>query len=104
MAASKEEVDVWYGEGPGNPRVPVQGDELVGEFEGELGTKHHLIALASCTVTGIERRWWLSQLMEVHAREGAKMGPVFGCWNGSVASIADYDDVLHGYLKRIQAE
>ncbi len=38
VAASDEEVDVWYGEGPGNPRVSIQGDELVGEFEGGLGT------------------------------------------------------------------
>jgi hypothetical protein len=37
VAASDEEVDVWYGEGPENPRVPNQGDELVGEFEGGLG-------------------------------------------------------------------
>ena len=32
VAASEEEVDVWYGEGPDNPRVPIQGDELVSEF------------------------------------------------------------------------
>ena len=34
VAASLEEIDVWYGEGPMNPRVPTQGDELVAEFAG----------------------------------------------------------------------
>ena len=32
---------------------------LIGEFKGELGTKHHLIALASETWSGIKLRWWL---------------------------------------------
>ena len=77
---------------------------LVGEFKGELGTKHHLIALASWTVTGIEMRWWLSKLMEVRKQEGARIGPAFGYRDGSVASISDYNDMLHSYLKRIQAE
>ena len=34
VAASEEEIDVWYGKGPGNPRVPIQGDKLVTEFAG----------------------------------------------------------------------
>ena len=35
MAASEEEVDVWYaGEGLENSRVPIQGDELVTELAG----------------------------------------------------------------------
>ena len=38
VAAAEEELDVWYGEGPGNPRVPTQGDELVSESEGGLAT------------------------------------------------------------------
>ena len=29
VAAAEEELDVWYGKGPGNPQVPIQGDELV---------------------------------------------------------------------------
>ena len=84
--------------------VPYVIVPLVGEFKGELGTKHHMIALASCTITGIEMRWWLSKLMEVREQEGAKSGPAFGYRDGSVASISDYDDVLHSYLKRIQGE
>ena len=37
VAAAEEELDAWYGEGPGNPRVPTQGDELVTELEGGFG-------------------------------------------------------------------
>jgi hypothetical protein len=37
VAAAEDELDAWYGEGPGNPRVPTQGDELVTELEGGLG-------------------------------------------------------------------
>ena len=38
VAGAEEELDVWYGKGPGNPRVPIQGDESVTEFEGGLAT------------------------------------------------------------------
>jgi hypothetical protein len=38
VAAAGEELDLWYSEGPGNPRVPIQGDELVSESEGGLAT------------------------------------------------------------------
>jgi hypothetical protein len=38
VAGAEEELDVWYGEGPGNPRLPIQGDELVTESEGGLAT------------------------------------------------------------------
>ena len=37
VAAADDELDAWYGEGPGNPRVPTQGDELVTELEGGFG-------------------------------------------------------------------
>lgn len=37
VAASEEEVDIWYGKGPGNPLMPIQGDELVTEFAGPAG-------------------------------------------------------------------
>jgi hypothetical protein len=36
VAGAEEELDVWYGEGPGKPRVRIQGDELVMESEGGL--------------------------------------------------------------------
>ena len=38
VAGAEEELDVWYGEGPANPRVPIQGDELVTESDGGLAT------------------------------------------------------------------
>jgi hypothetical protein len=38
IAAAEEELDVWYGEGPGNPQVPIQGNELVSESKGGLTT------------------------------------------------------------------
>ena len=38
VAGAEEELNVWYGLGPGNPRVPIQGYELVTESEGGLAT------------------------------------------------------------------
>jgi hypothetical protein len=38
VAGAEEELNVWYGEGPGNPRVPIQGDKLVTESKGGLVT------------------------------------------------------------------
>jgi hypothetical protein len=38
VAAAEEELDLWNGEGPGNPQVPTQGDELVTESVGGLAT------------------------------------------------------------------
>lgn len=48
---------------------------LIGELKGELGTRHHLMALASTTMTGVELRWWLEQLVRVQEEEGCTMGP-----------------------------
>jgi hypothetical protein len=84
--------------------VPYVIASLVGEFKGELGTKHHLIALASSTIIGIEIRWWLARLMEVQVQERERTRHGFGYPDGSVAFIVDYDDVLHGYLKGMQGE
>jgi hypothetical protein len=36
VAGAEEELNVWYVKGHGNPRVPIQGDELVAESEGGL--------------------------------------------------------------------
>ncbi len=38
VAGAEEELDMWYSEGPGNPRVAIQGDELVMESGGGLAT------------------------------------------------------------------
>ncbi len=77
---------------------------LIGEFKGELGTRHHLIALASCTSSGIELRWWLEELLRVQEEEGCSSGPAFGHRDGSVALMSEYDNLLHFFLRRVQDE
>jgi hypothetical protein len=75
---------------------------LVGEFKGELGTKHHLIALANKTLLGITLRWWLEQLLKIWEEEGCRTGPAFGCSNGSVGLMSEYDDTLNFFLQKVQ--
>jgi hypothetical protein len=38
VAGAEKELDMWYGEGPGQHREPIQGDELVTQSEGGLAT------------------------------------------------------------------
>jgi hypothetical protein len=75
---------------------------LIGEFKGGLGTRHHLIALASQTKSGIELRWWLEELLKVREAEGYRRGLAFGHKDGSVALILEYDDLLHFFLGKVQ--
>jgi hypothetical protein len=77
---------------------------LIGKFKGELGIRHHLMALASTTTTGIELRWWLEQLLRVREEEGWIKGPAFGSRTGEVALMSEYDAMLHFFLKSIQTE
>jgi hypothetical protein len=77
---------------------------LIGQFKGELGTRHHLIALASSTTSGIQLRWWLEKLMNMCAREGCKISPAFGNRDGSVGLMSEYNEILHLFLRKIQAE
>jgi hypothetical protein len=77
---------------------------LIGQFKGELGTRHHLIALASSTTLVIQLRWWLEKLTNLHAREGCKTGLVFGNRDRSVGLMLEYNKILHNFLRRIQAE
>jgi hypothetical protein len=77
---------------------------LIGEFKRELGTKHHLIALASWTTLDIELRWWLEELLRVQEAEGCKRGPAFGHKDGSVALMSEYDNLLHFFLRKVQNE
>ncbi len=44
------------------------------------------------------------RLMRIRALEGHKTGPAFGNKDGSVGSMADYDGVLHYFLKKIQVD
>ena len=41
-APSGEEFDAWYGDGPTNPRVPIQGDELMVEEGGAVGQEERV--------------------------------------------------------------
>ena len=38
---------------------------LFGNFKGETGVHHHMVLLASTTMSGIPLRWWLEKLLEV---------------------------------------
>jgi hypothetical protein len=75
---------------------------LIGEFKGKLGTRHRLLALASHTLSGIGLRKWLERLMDAQAQEGHKSGPAFGNCNRAVGLMADYDGILHYFLRKIQ--
>jgi hypothetical protein len=75
---------------------------LIGEFKGKLGTKHHLIALANKTSSGIKLRWWLEQLLKIQEEEGCRTGPAFRCSNRSVGLMSEYDDILHFSLRKVQ--
>jgi hypothetical protein len=82
-------------------RAPYVMIALIGEFKGELGARHHLMAFASTTTTGIELRWWLEQLMKVCEQEGWTKGPAFGNSTGEVALMSEYEAMLHFFLKKI---
>jgi hypothetical protein len=75
---------------------------LKGEFVGELGTKHNLIALANENSSGIKLRWWLEQLLKIREEEGCRTGPAFGCSNGSVGLMSEYDNIIHFFLRKVQ--
>jgi hypothetical protein len=77
---------------------------LLDNFKGETGVHQHMIALASTTTSGITLRWWLEQLIEVQAEEGCSHGLAFGYCNGSVATLHEYDGILHHFLQMIQQE
>ena len=75
---------------------------LIGEFKGEQGTHRPKIALASTTMSGVELRWWLEQLVEARQQEGCRKGPAFGDRHGRVAWLSEYDGMLLPLLERIQ--
>ncbi len=49
-------------------------------------------------------RWWLKKLMNIHAREGCKTALAFGIRDRSVGLMLEYNEILHYFLRRIQAE
>jgi len=62
------------------------------------------VPVASESLSGLQTRWWIEKLTEVRASESHTSGPAFGRADGSIALMADYDDVLHTFLKEVQAE
>lgn len=77
---------------------------LLGLFKGETGVHNHMLALASTTMSGIPLRWWLEKLIAIREEEGCVRGPAFGHVDGSVASLHEYDGILHHFLSMIQVD
>jgi hypothetical protein len=38
---------------------------MLGEFKGEMGIRHHIVALASYTMSGIDLRLWIKTLISI---------------------------------------
>jgi hypothetical protein len=77
---------------------------LIGRFKGESGVHHHMLNLASTSSLGISLRWWLEKLIQIRQEEGCQHGSAFGYSNGTVASLHEYDGILHHFLQMIQLE
>ena len=69
VAASDEEVDVWYGGVPGDPCVPILGDELVAKLEGGLATNVKVPLLQYVP------RAWAPYFLTAQSPEAAHVGP-----------------------------
>jgi hypothetical protein len=85
-------------------RAPHVIATLIGEFKGELGTRHHLLALASITSSSIELQWWLENLMSIREKKGCRTGPAFGHKDGSAGLISENNTILHYFLRILQKE
>ena len=77
---------------------------LLGKFKGEIGVDHHLIIVASETISGLRPRWWLEKLVDVCESEGRYSGPAFASADGQLASSLDYNALFRRYLARVQDE
>jgi hypothetical protein len=77
---------------------------FLGKFKGELGFQQHLVALASCTQSGLEARWWVEKLIEIRQSEGCVHGPAFGTTATRASTCREYDTKLHYFLEMIQQE
>ena len=77
---------------------------LQGKFKGENNVRHHLIAVASFTMSGIQTRWWIEKLIAIREREGHTSGPAFADSTGRLANTREYNAVLRAFLTRIQAD
>ena len=77
---------------------------LLGQFKGETGTDHHLIALANETVSGLKPCWWIEKLISACESEGRTRGPAFAMADGDLALSVDYNAMFQKYLSRVQEE
>eukprot|EP00956_Cyclotella_meneghiniana_P030673 scaffold78001_cov41-Cyclotella_meneghiniana.AAC.4 len=62
---------------------------LLGKFKGETGERYHSIVLASETMSRLEVRWWVEQLLETAVTSGHH---------------AEYNALFRQYLQRIQLD
>ena len=76
---------------------------LLGDFKGEGGTNYHMMNLANKSISGLEVRWWIEQLVDVCKVEGRLSGPAFATPGGKLASMGDYNSVFKSYLKEVQS-
>jgi hypothetical protein len=74
---------------------------LPGKFKGKIGMDHHLIIVASKTISGLKPRWWLKKLVDVCESEGRCFGPAFASADGRLASSLDYNALFRKYLAQV---
>lgn len=77
---------------------------LMGKFKGETGERYHSMVLANRSMSGLETRWWVEQLMKVCEDEGRMSGFAFDEADGSPANSTEYNALFRQYLCRIQGD
>ncbi len=75
---------------------------VLGKFKGEMGTDHHMIAVANTTALGLKPWWWVEKLVVVCQSEGRIHGPAFPTPDGKLAMSVDYDSMFRQYLRLVQ--
>ena len=62
---------------------------LLGKFKGGTGVDHHLIIVASKTISGLRPRWWLEKLVDMCGSDGRSFGPAFASVDGRLVQSLD---------------
>lgn len=76
---------------------------LIGKFKGDHFVDHHLINVASESMSGLKTRWWLEKLLKVAQSEGRTQGPAFATPQGRLIPSSEFDALFRQYLSEIQA-
>ena len=84
-------------------KLPHVAIALLGKFKGETAMDHHMINIASETMSGLQKRWWIEKLVHVCESEGRSSGLAFATPEGNLAVSMDYDAVFRQYLQEVQA-